>query len=145
MGKTDPKTKTTVTKREVSGKVFERVFLPWLAILILLHLLTMYVAPAYMWGVHFYHFYPAWIGWVLALVSLTILIPGVAESLYPKLESLAKKIKKPFDSPGQNVSFLILSLLSLPIFWVFRNRLHLLGDGMFRITDLPEGRLHLQE
>ncbi len=145
MGKTDPKTKTTVTEREVSGKVFESIFLPWMAVLIFLHLLTIYVAPAYMWGVHFYHFYPIWLGWVLVLLSLIILIPGVGEFLYPKLETLAQKIKRLFISSGQNKTFFILSFLSLPIFWVFRNKLHLLGDGYFRITDLPEGRLHLQE
>ena len=118
MGKTDPKGKTKTAPREVSGKVFERVFVPWTATLILLHLLSMYVAPEYMWGVHFYHFYPVWIGWILVALSLAILIPGVGEWLYTKLGALAQKVKKPFDSLGRNKSFLILSLLSLPIFWV---------------------------
>jgi Tfp pilus assembly protein PilF len=145
MGKSNPKTKITTPKREVSGKVLERVFLPWMAVLALLHLLTMYVTPEYMWGVHFYHFYPVGLGWILIILSLIVLIPGVGEPLYPKFEALAKRIKKPFDTLGQNKSFLILSLLSLPVFWIFRNRLHLLGDGYFRIKDLPEGRLHLQE
>ncbi len=141
----DPKEKKSVTKRQVSGKLFGSVFLPWMAILILLHLFTIYLAPAYMWGVHFYHFYPLWIGWLLTLATLAVLIPSVGESLCPKFEALAKRIRRPFDSLNQNKSFLLLSFASLPIFWVFRNRLHLLGDGMFRITDLPEGRLHLQE
>jgi tetratricopeptide (TPR) repeat protein len=141
----NPKEKSTVTKRQISGKLFERVFLPWMAILILLHLVAMYVAPEYMWGVHFYHFYPLWIGWILVALSLAFLIPGVSESLYAKFETLAKRIKTPFESVGQNKSFFILSLLSLPVFWIFRNRFHLLGDGYFRIADLPEGRLHLQE
>ena len=123
MRKTDPKVKLTTPQRQVSGKVFQRVFLPWMAVLILLHLLTMYVAPAHMWGVHFYRFYPAWIGWILVLASLAILVPGVSESLYRKFDALAKKIKRPFDSLGQNQSFLVLSLLSLPIFWIFRNRI----------------------
>ncbi|KPL00955.1 MAG: hypothetical protein AMJ91_02285 [candidate division Zixibacteria bacterium SM23_73_3] len=138
-------TKTKVPKREISGKLFVRVFLPWTAILILSHLLTMYIAPTYMWGVHFYHFFPDWIGWILTLVTLTILIPGVAEYLYEKFEALAKKIKKPFVGWGENKTFLILSFLSLPIFWIFRTRFHLLGDGYFRIIDLPKGKLHLQE
>ena len=56
----DLKKKTPLTEREVSGRLFERVFLPWTAILILSHLVTMYVAPAYTWGVHFYHFFPSW-------------------------------------------------------------------------------------
>ncbi|UCB53132.1 MAG: tetratricopeptide repeat protein [Candidatus Zixiibacteriota bacterium] len=141
----DPKEKKQAAKRQVSGKLFDSVFLPWMAVIILLHLLTMYVAPAYMWGVHFYHFYPPWVGWVLVLLSLTVLIPGVSQFLYLKSENLAKRVKKPFDSSSQNKSFLILSLLSLPVFWIFRSRLHLLGDGYFRIIDLPEGRLHLQE
>jgi tetratricopeptide (TPR) repeat protein len=141
----DPKEKKPAAKRQVSGKLFDSVFFPWMAVLILLHLLTMYAAPAYMWGIHFYDFYPVWLGWILVALSLALLIPGVAESLYPKLDALARKVKKPFDSMSQNKSFFILSLLSLPVFWIFRNALHVLGDGYFRITDLPEGRLHLQE
>ncbi len=145
MKTTDTKTKNSMPKREISDKLFEQVFLPWMAVLILSHLLTVYVAPAYMWGVHFYHFFPAWIGWILTLATLAILIPGVGEFLYERLEVLAEKIKKPFVQLGQNKTFLLLSLFSLPIFWIFRSRLHLLGDGYFRISDLPQGRLHLTE
>jgi tetratricopeptide (TPR) repeat protein len=141
----DQKEKQQPAKRRIPGRLFDSVFLPWMAVLILLHLLTVYVAPAHMWGVHFYHFYPVWLGLTLVLLSLIILIPGVGGSLYLQFDALAKKVKKPFDSMSQNKSFLVLSLLSLPVFWIFRSRLHLLGDGYFRITDLPEGRLHLQE
>ena len=88
----DPKEKKQPAKRLVSGKLFDSVFLPWMAVLIVLHLLSMYVAPACMWGVHFYRFYPAWIGWILVLASLAILIPGVGDWLYPKFEALAKKV-----------------------------------------------------
>jgi len=145
MKTTDTKTKNSMPKREISDKLFEQVFLPWMAVLILSHLLTIYVAPAYMWGVHFYHFYPAWIGWFLTLATLAILIPGVGEFLYERLEAFAEKIKKPFVQLGPNKSFLLLSLFSLPLFWIFRSRLHLLGDGYFRISDLPQARLHLTE
>lgn len=145
MGKTITKDKGRTTKAEISAGVFQRIFLPWTAILILVHLLTIYVAPAYMWGVHFYHFFPAWIGWVLALLSLVILAPPVAQSLYGRLEIVARKIGSPFAKWGQNKTFLLLSVISLPIFWLLRDRLHLLGDGMFRITDLPHGKIHLQE
>ncbi|MCK4404726.1 MAG: tetratricopeptide repeat protein [candidate division Zixibacteria bacterium] len=145
MKKNDLKTKAPVVSKEISEKLFERIFLPWTTVLILSHLLTIYVAPAYMWGVHFYHFFPAYLGWILTLVTLTILIPGIGELLYERVEALAKKIKKPFASLGQNKTFVILSLFSLPIFWIFRTRLHLLGDGYFRIRDLEQGRIHLQE
>jgi hypothetical protein len=83
--------------------------------------------------------------WIATLVLLVILIPGVGEHLYRALAALTLKIKPPFDRLGQNVSFFLISLLSLPLFWIFRNRLHLLGDGYFRIQDLPHGNLHLQE
>jgi Tfp pilus assembly protein PilF len=139
------KKKSPVIEPEISGRVFEQVFLPWTAILVISHLITMYIAPAYMWGIHFYHFFPVWIGWILTLASLAILIPGIGESLYEIIEALAKKIKTPFDALSQNKLFLVLSLLSLPLFWIFRTRLHLLGDGYFRIQDLPRGQLHLQE
>jgi len=145
MKRIDQKKESPVTEKEVSGKAFEQVFLPWTAILILSHLLTMYLAPAYMWGVHFYHFYPAWIGWILTLGTLAILLPGVGGFLYERMATFARKISKPFGLLGPNKTNLILSLFSLPIFWILRTRFHLLGDGYFRIRDLPEGRLHLQE
>jgi hypothetical protein len=145
MKKGDQKAKIPSIKDTVSERLFEKVFLPWTAVLILLHLLTMYVAPAYMWGVHFYHFFPALIGWVLTLASLVILIPSVNETLYRKFETLAMKMRGWFGGWGENNTFLIMSILSLPIFWIFRTRLHLLGDGYFRIRDLSAGKFHLQE
>lgn len=143
--KKDQKVKESEVNRGISERVFNRVFLPWTAILVLLHLITIYIAPAYMWGVHFYHFFPVWIGWVLSLTIFALLIPGLNEFLYERLEIVAKKIKTPFTKLGENKTFLIVSLLSLPIFWIFRTRLYLLGDGYFRIQDLPEGKLHLAE
>lgn len=130
---------------KVSWGLFGRLFLPWTVILILVHILTMYVAPAFMWGVHFYHFYPVWIGWALALLSLTLLIPKVGEYVYLRLETLAQKISRPLVGWGENKTFVLLSLLSIPLFWLFRTKLHLLGDGMFRISDLPQSKIHLQE
>jgi Flp pilus assembly protein TadD len=145
MNEIDSKTKEIESTSEISRKLFQRVFLPWTAILILLHLLSIYVAPAYLWGAHFYHFFPVWIGWVLTLAALAILIPGISEFLYVRFEAFGEKIKKPLVKLGENKTFLLLSLLSLPFFWVFRVRLYLLGDGYFRIQDLTDGKLHLQE
>jgi len=145
MNEIDSKTKEIESEKEISRKLFQRVFLPWTAILILLHLFSIYVAPAYLWGAHFYHFFPVWIGWVLTLAALAILIPGISEFLYVRFETFAEKIKKPFGKWGENKTFLLFSLLSLPFFWIFRVRLYLLGDGYFRIQDLTDGNLHLQE
>jgi Flp pilus assembly protein TadD len=143
--KKDQKAKEPEVKRGISERVFNRVFLPWSAILVLSHLITIYIAPAYMWGVHFYHFFPVWIGWVLSLTILALLIPGLSEFFYERFEIVAKKLKNPFVKFGENKTFLLVSLLSLPVFWIFRTRLYLLGDGYFRIKDLPEGKLHLPE
>jgi lipoprotein NlpI len=145
MPKNDAKTKELVPHREISDKLFESFFLPWTAVLILAHLVTIYWIPQYLWGISFYHFFPVGIGWISTCLILAILIPGVGEYLYEKLAAFSVKIKQPFDRLGQNLTFLLISLFSLPLFWIFRTRLHLMGDGYFRIRDLPYGRLHLQE
>ncbi|MFH1336910.1 MAG: tetratricopeptide repeat protein [Candidatus Zixiibacteriota bacterium] len=145
MPKNDAKTKELVPHREISDKLFESFFLPWTAVLILAHLVTVYWIPQYLWGISFYHFFPVGIGWISTCLILAILIPGVGEYLYEKLAAFSVKIKQPFDRLGKNLTFLLISLFSLPLFWIFRTRLHLLGDGYFRIQDLPYGRLHLQE
>jgi hypothetical protein len=145
MNTTGAKTKGPEVRKGISQRTFRGVFLPWTAILALFHLISIYVAPAHAWGVHFYHFFPAWIGWTLSLATLVILFPGVSEFLYERLEALGSKMKEPFARLGQNKAFLLLSLFSLPIFWVFRSRLHLLGDGYLRMRQLSEGRLHPPE
>ena len=145
MKKTDPKTKSSPPPHEISARLFEDFFLPWTLVLIIVYLLAVYVLSQYMWGVHFYHFFPFWIGWLFTLVMITVLIPGMGERLYARCEALAQKVRKPFDRVNPNLIFFLGSFLSLPLFWIFRNRLHLLGDGYFRIQDLPEGRLHPQE
>jgi tetratricopeptide (TPR) repeat protein len=145
MNTTGAKTKGPEVRKEISETTFQRVFLPWTAVLALFHLLSIYVAPAHAWGVHFYYFFPAWIGWVLSLATLVILFPGVAEFPYGKLEALVSKTKKPFAGLSENKVSLLLSLFSLPIFWVFRSRLHLLGDGYLRMRQLSEGKLHYPE
>lgn len=142
---TGAKMKGPLVKKAISERTFQRVFLPWTAVLVLFHLLSIYVAPAHAWGVHFYHFFPAWIGWVLSLATLVILIPRVADILYGKLEALASKTKKPFARLNENKASLVLSLFSLPIFWVFRSRLHLLGDGYLRMRQLSDGKIHSPE
>jgi len=145
MPKNDAKTKELVPHREISDKLFESFFLPWTAVLILAHLVTVYWIPQYVWGISFYHFFPVGVGWISTCLILAILIPGVGEYLYEKLAVFSVKIKQPFDRLGQNLTFLLIGLFSLPLFWIFRTRLHLLGDGYFRVQDLPYGRLHLQE
>ena len=82
---------------------------------------------------------------MLALLSLALLIPGVGEFVYLRLEAFAQKIIRPLVGGGENKTFVLLSLLSLPIFLFFRTKRHFLGDGMFRILDLPQGKIHLQE
>jgi hypothetical protein len=145
MPKDDSKTRERVSSGEISDRLFESFFLPWTAVLILAHLVTIYWIPQYLWGISFYHFFPVEIGWITTFLILVILIPGVGEFLYKRMAALSVKIKQPLDRLNQNLLFLLLSLLSLPLFWIFRNRLHLWGDGYFRIKDLPYGNLHLQE
>ncbi len=145
MKKTDQPTDDLPAPREVSEKLFANFFLPWTAVLILVHLVAIYVAPQYLWGVHFYHFFPTWLGWVLTLVALAILIPGIGQFIYGKFAAFAEKIKKPLVRLNPNITFILAGLFSLPLFWIFRTRLPLLGDGYFRIQDLPNGKLHLQE
>jgi hypothetical protein len=145
MPRDDAKIKNYGPPGEISEKLFESFFFPWTAILILAHFFTIYWMPQYLWGISFYHFFPVEVGWISTWLILVVLIPGSGEFLYERLSALSAKIKPPFDRWGQNTTFLLISVLSLPLFWIFRNRLHVLGDGYFRIQDLPFGRLHLQE
>ena len=145
MPKDNTKSNERVSPREVSPKSFEGFFLPWMAVLILIHWVTIYWIPQYLWGISFYHFFPIEIGWISTFLILLVMIPPLGEFIYEKLSVFSEKIKQPFSRLSQTLAFLLISLLSLPLFWIFRTRLHLLGDGYFRIRDLPYGRLHLQE
>ena len=123
---------------------FKHVVLPILFGLGIAHLLTAYLGVPQMWGIHFLHFFPAWRGWLLTLVTLSLFIPPINSFVLKTFESLLSFMNAhlAIKSKRRRYSvYLMVSIFSIPLFWVLRTKLYLLGDGYFKINALTRGEI----
>jgi Flp pilus assembly protein TadD len=123
----------------VPERAFKWVFLPLLLSLVLLHLLSTYWGAPFLWGIHHLYFFPRWVGWILAIVTIGSFIPPVNHFMLKLFESIFGALKKSIARIGKYPLFFAAGLLSIPLFWFLRTRLFLLGDGYFKLKALSGG------
>jgi tetratricopeptide (TPR) repeat protein len=135
------KNKKTQPKELIPEWGFKYIFLPILLTLVIAHLLTSYFGVSFMWGIHHLHFFPKWAGWIFAFATILFFVPSINNYILTAFEAIFTSFKKKFSKTKKYSLYFILSLLSLPLFWFLRTKLYLLGDGYFKIRQLPPGEL----
>ncbi len=133
------KPKKSSTEVSVSDKPFKNVFLPVLSFIVLAHLLSAYWGIPYLWGIHHLHFFPGYVAWILTAATLSLFITPVNRFLLKFLESILEPLGKLLGGARRYPVFVAAGLLSIPVFWLLRTRLFLLGDGYFILGTLPDG------
>ena len=135
------KTKGLESAEIISETSFKWIFLPLLLLIVISHLFSVYWWTPFLWGIHGLYFFPRWVGWTLTIIALSVFIPLVndfilklAQSIFSVLEQFFFKIKK-------KQLFAIISLVSIPLFWLLRTKYYLWGDGYFKIDDLYRGAI----
>ncbi len=129
----------------VPEKAFRYVFLPLLVISVLLHLLAVYWGTPFLWGVHFLHFFPKPLAWILTAAVLSLFVPAVNTRVLRLLASLFAAAGRFLAKFNHYLLFALAGLVSIPLFWVFRTRLFLLGDGYFKLEALRQRIIVLTE
>lgn len=135
------KTKKTQTKELILDWGFRCIFLPFLLILVMAHLFTSYFGVSCTWGIHHFHFFPKWAGWIFTFATILFFVPSINNYVLKVFEAIFMSLKRIFSKTKKCSLYFILSLLSLPVFWFLRTKLYLLGDGYFKIRQLPSGEL----
>ena len=125
----------------VSDKGFKYLFLPALSLSVAAHLLSVYWGTPFLWGFHFLHFFPRWLGWVLTVVTLGLLVFPVNNLILRNLESFIGWAERIRAGTDKHMLFASAGIFSLPMFWFVRTRLFLLGDGYFKLESLALGHI----
>jgi len=97
-----------------------------------------------MWGIHFLHFLPAGVGWLLTLATLSFFVPRINGFVLKTFESLFTFINAHLVIKSRRRRYsvcLMWSFFSIPLFWFLRTKLYLLGDGYFKINALARGEI----
>jgi len=125
----------------VSEKGFKYLVLPVLSLCVAAHLLAVYWGTPFLWGFHFLHFFPKWLGWALTVFTLGLLVPPINNLILRTLESLFGWAGRILTGTDKYLLFIGAGIFSLLIFWLVRTRLFLLGDGYFKLESLALGHI----
>jgi cytochrome c-type biogenesis protein CcmH/NrfG len=125
----------------VSVRAFEYLFLPVLFLSVAAHLVAVYWGAPFFWGIHHLHFFPAWLGWALTVVTLGFLVPPINNLILKALESFFGRAGRVLIGIDKYPLFIRAGIISLPVFWFGRTRLFLLGDGYFKLESLALGHI----
>ncbi len=92
-----------------------------------------------LWGVNLLHYLPPVPRWILVGVAFLVLIPKINQKVADVLASLLSRIEFLLEGLNRHLKYALLSLLSLPLFWLFKERIYLLGDGNLRGAEIVAG------
>jgi len=117
----------------------EKVIFLTCFLLILIHTLSSFFPKERLWGINqlaYVSFIPRWI---IITLGFLILVPKVNKIFYDVLAGFFNVVEKTFRKMKRNYKYILLSLVSVPLFWVFRAKTHLLGDGYLRGEEISLG------
>lgn len=132
-------------KRGKTQNLSNLVILILLALVVSWHFLSGYVLPAKLWGIHHLSFFSIWVGLIITTLTLLLFIPVVNDFLLKFSERAFGIFKVPFSLLKKRMRLLLVGVFSFLVFWLLRTKLHLLGDGYFRIKDIYQDRFPTAE
>jgi len=109
--------------------LFKFVIIPFLFVLVVFHFLSGYLFPARLWGIHHLYFFPLPFRILWMLLAFLPFVPKINSYLLQSLEKIVNFIQVSLSKINRTTLYIIISFLSLFVFWAFRTRLYLLGDG----------------
>jgi Flp pilus assembly protein TadD len=137
--------KAVESKCTVAEGKFRYIFLPLALLLVVWHLVPLYMWSPSLWGIHSLYFFPRWLCGILILIAVDFFIPPVNNFVLKLFDSLLDFVQKIPSQIGKRRFFLVCGILSLPVFWLLKTKLFLLGDGYLKISDVVSGRLTYTE
>ena len=95
-----------------------------------------------LWGINFGKFLPNWWLWVSIAIPIIVSIPAISNRLKYYLNTWSEELS---GNRNRQIGFLLFSSIILSILWfVFRQKAFLLGDGNLRINMISMGKSWIQ-
>ncbi|HUU30124.1 MAG TPA: tetratricopeptide repeat protein [archaeon] len=108
----------------------------WAIGLVLLHLLAAVSGSGLLWGVDFWSYFPPLWAYLLAGLGLVASVPSLAQAAFSFLSPELERFFRFFEGRKAYLGALSISAAAGLSFWIFRCRIHLLGDGQWWIRNL---------
>ncbi len=90
------------------------------------------------WGFHFLAYYPA----PAAVIAYTLAIATLLPPVHNRLLSGLSRLVHHTQQYSIRAVFGVASFVTLPVFWQFRQKYAILGDGYVRARELERGHVH---
>lgn len=126
-------------------KAFRYVFLPFLSLVVLAHLVSTFWQTPHLWGIHHLYFFSGHLGWILTIAALSLFFTPVSSLVLRPFKFLLQVWESSLRKIGKYRLSAAVGLASIPLFWLLRTKLFLLGDGYFILQILPGGQVALTE
>ncbi|MGB2697379.1 MAG: tetratricopeptide repeat protein [Candidatus Zixiibacteriota bacterium] len=123
---------------------FEITVIILCTLLITSHFISSFFPEERLWGINHLAYFPLELGILLLIVFFLLLIPGINFKVRNTLRIPLELIYNFTFGRSKRLWFVLFSLLSLPLFWVFRTRTHFLGDGYQVIDNLQKGEFFIK-
>ncbi len=107
--------------------------------LILIHLVASYFPSERLWGLNLLYYFPSVPRWIIVGLAFLALVPKINRKLVDILAFLFSLVKNFLRPVNKHLKYALLSLLSFPLFWWFKERMYLLGDGNLRVSEIVAG------
>jgi hypothetical protein len=98
----------------------------WALVVLSLHVAAVALPEESAWSVWAYTFVPPWLGWVLALLAASLIVPAVNQAV---LRLLDRWLDRPVWRNHRRMWFAVIALLSGALFWLARLRHLQWGDS----------------
>ncbi|MCK4427635.1 MAG: tetratricopeptide repeat protein [candidate division Zixibacteria bacterium] len=124
---------------KISMTRLEKVVLFACAFTILIHAVASFFPKERLWGVNqlaYVSFIPRWI---IIISAFLILVPKVNKILYDVFAGFFNLVEKNLKRINRHYKYIFFSLVSIILFWVFKTKTHLLGDGYVRGNEIVAG------
>jgi hypothetical protein len=109
------------------------------AAVILMHLFASIFPESRLWGLNYFFYFRPSVRYALPLMGLLFLVPPVNRAVMDFIKGFLKRPKDRPSKTSRYLRYVLGSLLCVPIFWLFRGKTHILGDGALRATEIEKG------
>lgn len=118
---------------------FEKTIFAACGFFTLVRIIASFFPEQRLWGLNLLHYLPPVPRWVMVGIALLVLVPKVNRKLADKFASLFSRIENVLKPVSKRLRYAAISLLSFPLFWLFKEKMYLLGDGNLRGAEIVAG------
>lgn len=109
-------------------------------LLILAHFITSFFPHLRVWGINHLAYFPLHIRIIPVVLTLFVFVPKVNQAIREAARKHMSFVGELTSKHQRYLWYAVLSLIAVVVFWIFRSRTYLLGDGFNYVSNLDRGK-----